>query len=140
MFNDFGKKFVSAGLKFLKGLLYVIGFPFFVVFFVFGSEFVFSGFAILCVIAAAFYVGIGIFAINFFMFFVAIFNADLWVTMGNMWGWLWGWLSAGCIWLFPYLKQSFLPYMISGAILMIVMKGVEILNTKIGLTKPTVSA
>lgn len=131
MFKDFGKKFVVAGLNVLKAFLYVIGTPVFVIFFVFGSEFVLAGFAFLCVVAAAFYVGLGIFVANFFMFFVALFNADLWATMGNMWNWLWGWLSGGSVWLWPYMKQSFLPYMASGVVLMLIYQGVDSLNKKL---------
>lgn len=135
MLKNFGKKLAVARLNVLKAFLYTVGSPVFVVFFVFGSEFVFAGFAVLCVVAAAFYVALGIFTVNFFMFFVALFNADLWVTMGNMWSWLWGWLSAGCVWLWPYLKQSFLPYMASGAILMLIWQGVEGLNKQLEAVK-----
>lgn len=123
-------KFAVAGLNVLKYVVYIVCAPIVVVFMLYGVYFVIAGFLWIVLIDAAFVTAVLVFCANFFMFFVALFDANLWATMGNMWSWLWGWFAGGNVALWPHFVRSFPLYMISGIVLMLLYEGTKRLSAK----------
>lgn len=134
MITEFGKGMLVFGLNVLKYLVYIVSAPFVVVFMLYGAYFIVAAFCWVVIVDAAFICALLIFMVNFFMFFVALFDASLWATMGNMWNWLWSWFANGNVALWPHFAKSFLPYLLSGAVLALfyeVVKRLEIQKGKV---------
>lgn len=135
MLTEFGTKCIVFGLNVLKYIVYIVSAPFVVVFMLYGMYFIVAAFLWVVLVDAAFIVALLIFMVNFYMFFVALFDASLWVTMGNMWNWLWSWFANGNIALWPHFAKSFLPYLLSGAVLALFCEVVKRLNTQVEKVK-----
>ena len=128
-------KFAVAGLNVLKYVIYIVCAPILVVFMLYGVYFVIAGFLWIVLVDAAFVTAVLVFCANFFMFFVALFDANLWATMGNMWSWLLGWFAGGNVALWPHFVKSFPAYFVAGIILMLLYECINRLNAKVAATK-----
>lgn len=137
MLTEFGTKMLSAGLRFARIILYVVSAPFGVIMTVFGTYFIVAGLAWIVLIDAAFICAVLIFEANFLMFFVALFNSNVWTTMGNMWVWLWSWFADGNIWLWPHLVKSFPPYLGAGIVFMLLINLADYLKRQTTALKAT---
>src|SRR3989344_5601423 len=106
MFANFCKRLGVAGLNVLRYILYIVCAPILVVFILYGIYFFVAGFQWIVLVDAAFVSAVLMFCASFFMSFVALFDANLWTTMGNMWSWLWGWFAGGNVALWPHFLRS----------------------------------
>ncbi len=139
MFKNFRKFLAVAGLNALKYAIYIVCAPILVVFALYGLYFIVAGFLWVVLIDGAFITAVLIFMVNFFMFFVALFDANLWITMGNMWSWLWNWFAGGNIALWPHFVRSFPLYFASGMLLMALYKLIQRLESKLNTIKNAIA-
>lgn len=135
MLTEFGQKMQIVGLKSLKIAIYIIGAPFMVVFMLYGMWFVIALFLWVLLVGVAEVCAIIAFVASFYTGIVALFIPSLWSTIGSWWTWIWGWFSSGNIALWPHFAKSFLPYILSGMVLMALFKSVEWITTKIASIK-----
>lgn len=131
------QKLKVAGLNILKMLLYVIMVPFTMLMGVYGLLFCVFVLAWIIVVDAAAVSAVFIFVANVFMFFVALFNSNIWNSMGSMWAWLWSWFAAGNVALWPHIGKMFLPYAGSGAVVALLDELIRRLKAKIEVLKAT---
>jgi hypothetical protein len=119
-----------AGLNVLKVSLYIVCLPIVLVFGLYGIYFIVTAFLWIVLLEAAVVTGILVFCANFFMFFAALFNGNIWGDMGGMWTWLWSWFAAGNISLWPHFVTSLPPYFISGLVSALLCEGANRLTLK----------